>query len=109
MDFDADDDAYFACAGDIDDYSLESTYGDQKWLLDSRCTTHLCQNNSKFVTLDQVSGNMKLASNDSTNVKGRGVVNLKVKTKLLAPHNIWYGKPSYLKHIRVLGQSVCLG
>jgi len=59
----------------------ESDDSEQKWCLDSGCTSHLCKYANNFVELDTINyGRLNLASNASTDIKGKGSVNLLVRT-----------------------------
>lgn len=48
----------------------------QQWVLDSGCTSHLCNDERKFGTLKVMGGKLNLANSMSTDVKGKGVVTL---------------------------------
>uniref|UniRef100_A0A0C9QD48 POLX_0 protein n=1 Tax=Fopius arisanus TaxID=64838 RepID=A0A0C9QD48_9HYME len=50
-----------------------------KWILDSGCTAHVCGDEEYFDWIDRtIGGRLNLASNDSSQVKGRGTVRLPV-------------------------------
>lgn len=62
-------------------YSANTSVPDRAWLLDSGCTAHLCGDYDRFDTMSESSNvKLNLASQASTQVKGRGIVHLPVSS-----------------------------
>lgn len=70
------DESYAVCFG-ANSYNIEECKmpSDEPWILDSGCTSHLCNNREKFNVLkESTCGILNLASNSSTAVQGSGNV-----------------------------------
>lgn len=55
---------------------VENKRLDNKWCLDSGCTSHLCSDQNAFVNMTSTNSNLQLASNATTSVQAKGDVQI---------------------------------
>ncbi|CAK9833162.1 Retrovirus-related Pol polyprotein from transposon TNT 1-94 [Anthophora retusa] len=85
----ADDDAYFAFIGNMNQNHSELIHDDRKWIIDSGLTAHLCKNDDIFEDMSDSSENLNLTNNESTNIKGRDLrSNLMSVSKIIDKGNL---------------------
>lgn len=86
----------------------ESDLPENKWCLDSGCTSHMCNNQEKFISNEKCDNDkLCLASNATTQIKSKGTVNILInnhdQTKSVKLYNTLY-VPELRTHLMSVGK-----